>query len=193
VLVRRPDVLAAEHALMSANATIGAARAAFFPSISLTAFDGTASVSLTGLFQPGSLNWSFVPRINIPIFQGGALSASLDAAEVRKSIEVARYERAIQGAFREVSDALVSQGWIEEQLQAQAARAAAESRRYELSVRRYRGGVDSYLNVLTAQRDLYVARQQLIQSQLARSTNLIDLYKALGGGWRERTPTASGG
>jgi multidrug efflux system outer membrane protein len=193
VLVRRPDVLSAEHALQSANATIGAARAAFFPSISLTAFDGTASVSLTGLFQAGSPSWSFVPRINVPIFQGGALRASLDAAQVRKSIEVARYERAIQGAFREVSDALVSQGWIEEQLKAVTARVAAESRRNQLSERRYRGGVDSYLNVLTSQRDLYTARQQLILTQLARHTNLIDLYKALGGGWREKSATAAGG
>jgi outer membrane protein, multidrug efflux system len=193
VLVRRPDVLAAEHALKSANATIGAARAAFFPSISLTAFDGTASVSLSGLFQAGSLNWSFVPRINIPIFAGGALRASLDAAEVRTSMEVARYERAVQGAFREVSDALSAQGWIEEQLQAQAARVEAESRRYDLSVRRYRGGVDGYLNVLTAQRDLFAARQVLIQTRLARLTNLVDLYKALGGGWRERRAEEPGG
>ena len=193
VLVRRPDVLAAEHALQAANATIGAARAAFFPSISLTAFDGTASASLQGLFQAGSPSWSFVPKINIPIFQGGALRAGLDAAEVRKSIEVARYQRAVQGAFREVSDALVSQGWVEEQLRAQTARVAAESRRYQLSERRYRGGVDSYLNVLTAQRDLFAARQQLIQTRLARFTNLIDLYKALGGGWRERSATASDG
>jgi multidrug efflux system outer membrane protein len=184
VLVRRPDVLAAEHALLAANASIGAARAAFFPSISLTAFGGTASAELGGLFQAGSQSWSFAPRINLPIFQGGALRASLDAAKIRKSIEVARYERAIQGAFREVSDALVSQGWIEEQLAALTARVTAESRRYALSERRYRGGVDSYLTVLTAQRDLYVARQQLIQTQLARHTNLIDLYKALGGGYR---------
>jgi multidrug efflux system outer membrane protein len=184
VLVRRPDVLAAEHALQAANASIGAARAAFFPSISLTAFGGTASAELNGLFQKGSSSWSFAPRINLPIFQGGALRASLDAAKIRKSIEVARYERAIQGAFREVADALVSQGWIEEQLSALTARVAAESRRYQLSERRYRGGVDSYLNVLTAQRDLYVARQQLIQTQLGRHINLIDLYKALGGGYR---------
>ena len=193
VLVRRPDVLAAEHALQSANATIGAARAAFFPSISLTAFDGTASVSLTGLFQAGSASWSFVPKINIPIFQGGALRASLSAAEIRKSIEVARYERTLQGAFREVADALVAQGWLEEQLRAQTARVEAESKRLVLSQRRYRGGVDSYLNVLTAQRDLYGARQQLIQTRLARSSNLVDLYKALGGGWREKSSAASGG
>jgi multidrug efflux system outer membrane protein len=193
VLVRRPDVLAAEHALQSANATIGAARAAFFPSITLTGFDGTASVNLQGLFQSGSPSWSFVPRINIPIFQGGALRASLDAATIRTSIEVARYERTIQGAFREVADALASQRWIDEQLRAQAARVEAEARRYHLSERRYRGGVDSSLTLLTAQRDLFAARQQLIQTRLARLTNLVDLYKALGGGWKERTATTPGG
>jgi outer membrane protein, multidrug efflux system len=193
VLVRRPDVLAAEHALRSANASIGAARAAFFPSISLTAFGGRASASLDGLFTGGADSWSFMPRITLPIFAGGALRASLDVAEVRKSMEVARYERAIQGAFREVSDALVSLGWIDEQLRAQTARVAAEARRFHLSELRYRSGVDSYLTLLTAQRDLFAAQQQLIQTRLARLTNLIDLYKALGGGWRERSPEGAGG
>ncbi len=182
VLARRPDVLAAEHALQSANASIGAARAAFFPSISLTAFGGRASPSLDGLFTGSADSWSFLPRITIPIFAVGALRAGLDVAEVRKSMEVARYERAIQGAFREVADALVSRGWIDEQLRAQAARVAAEARRYHLSELRYRNGVDSYLLLLTAQRDLFAARQQLIQTRLARLTNLVDLYKALGGG-----------
>ncbi len=186
VLARRPDVLAAEHALRSANATIGAARAAFFPSITLTAAGGTASASLDGLFGSGSGAWSFSPRINLPIFAGGALRASLDVAEVRTSAEVARYERAVQGAFREVADALEGRAFLDEQLRAQAARVAAEARRFELSELRYRGGVDSYLTVLTAQRDLYGARQQLIQVRLARLSNLVDLYKALGGGWRER-------
>jgi multidrug efflux system outer membrane protein len=187
VLVRRPDVLAAEHALQSANALIGAARAAFFPRISLTAFGGTASASLEGLFGAGSASWGFTPQITVPIFAGGSLRAGLDAAEVRTSIEVARYERAIQGAFREVADALGSQAWIDEQLRAQTARVAAEERRFELSERRYRGGIDSQLTVLTAQRDLFAARQLLIQTRLARLANLIDLYKALGGGWSERT------
>lgn len=193
VLARRPDVLAAEHALQSANAVIGAARAAFFPSISLTAFGGRASASLDGLLTGGADSWSFMPRITLPIFAAGALRASLDVAEVRKSMEVARYERAIQGAFREVSDALVSQGWIDEQLRAQASRVAAEARRFHLSELRYRNGVDSYLTLLTAQRDLFAARQQLIQTRLARLTNLVDLYKALGGGWTERKQAGSGG
>ncbi len=186
VLTRRPDVLAAEHALRAANAAVGAARAAFFPSITLTAAGGTSSASLDGLFAAGSGSWSFSPRLHLPIFTGGALGASLDAAEVRTSVEVARYERAVQGAFREVADALEGRAFLDAQERAQAARVAAEARRFELSERRWRGGVDSYLAVLTAQRDLYGARQQLIQVRLARLANLVDLYKALGGGWRER-------
>jgi outer membrane protein, multidrug efflux system len=191
VLVRRPDVLAAEHGLLSANASIGAARAAFFPSITLTAFGGKSSAELSRLFDPGQDTWSFTPRINLPIFQGGALRASLDVAEVRKSIEVARYERAVQGAFREVSDALASREALEVQLEAQEARVRAEQRRFELSDLRYRKGVDSYLVALTAQRDLFAAQQGLIQSRLARLSNLVDLYRALGGGWRERSATAA--
>jgi multidrug efflux system outer membrane protein len=187
VLQRRPDVLAAEHALRAANARIGAARAAFFPSISLTAFGGKASAELSGLFDPGADTWSFAPRITLPIFAGGALRASLDAAEVRKSVEIARYEGAVQAAFREVADALAARAELDVQLQAQEARVAAEQRRYQLSDLRYRKGVDSYLVVLTAQRDLFAAQQQLILSRLARLSNLVDLYRALGGGWIERT------
>jgi multidrug efflux system outer membrane protein len=190
VLQRRPDILAAEHALLSANASIGAARAAFFPSISLTAFGGTSSAELSGLFGGGSGAWSFSPRINLPLFSGGALRAGLDVAEVRKSIEVARYERAIQVGFREVADALVARAALEEQLEAERARVEAEERRYHLSDLRYRTGVDSYLTLLTAQRDLFAAQQQLIQSRLARLSNLVDLYRALGGGWRERAVAA---
>jgi multidrug efflux system outer membrane protein len=192
VLLRRPDILAAEHALRSANAFVGAARAAFFPSITLTAFGGTSSAELSGLFGAGSGLWSFTPRIDVPLFRGGALRASLDAAQVRTSIQVAQYERAIQGAFREVADALVARAALDEQLEAQRARVEAEQRRYELSDLRYRKGVDSYLGVLTAQRDLFAAQQLLIQSRLARLANLVDLYRALGGGWRERSAAASG-
>jgi outer membrane protein, multidrug efflux system len=185
VLQRRPDVLAAEHALRAANASIGAARAAFFPSISLTGFGGTSSAELSGLFATGSGTWLFAPQITVPLFTGGALRASLDAAHVRKSIQVAQYERAIQVAFREVADALVARATLDEQLEAQRARVEAEQRRYELSELRYRKGVDGYLGVLTAQRDLYAAQQLLIQARLARLANLVDLYRALGGGWRE--------
>jgi multidrug efflux system outer membrane protein len=198
-LLRRPDVTSAEHALISANAQIGAARAAFFPSISLTAGVGSStmdvhtsgpSAHLSGLFGSGSGFWSFVPRIDVPIFRGGALRASLDVAEVRRSIQVAQYERVIQVAFREVADALVSRAALDAQLEAQRRRVETEQRRYELSDLRYRRGVDSYLVLLTAQRDLFAAQQQLIQSRLARLTNLVDLYRALGGGWQERTTSA---
>jgi multidrug efflux system outer membrane protein len=189
-LLRRPDVASAEHQLLSANAQIGAARAAFFPSISLTAGIGSSSLELSQLFGSGSGYWSFIPRIDVPIFRGGALKASLDVAEVRKSVQVAQYERAIQLAFREVADALVSRAALEAQLAAQERRVQAEQRRYQLSDLRYQKGVDSYLVFLTAQRDLFAAQQQLIQSRLARLTNLVDLYRALGGGWQERTATA---
>jgi multidrug efflux system outer membrane protein len=191
VLLRRPDVLAAEHALLSANADIGAARAAFFPSISLTATAGTASSELSGLFGSGSFVWTFAPRINLPIFTAGRLRASLDVAEVRKDVQVARYEGAIQAAFRDVADALVSKGSFDDQIRAQEARVKSEQRRYHLSELRYRGGVDSYLNVLTAQRDLYASQVILIDTRRARLVNLVQLYKALGGGWLERRPAVA--
>jgi len=192
VLVRRPDVLAAERALRASSAEVGAARAAFFPTITLTATGGTASAELGKLFGAGQGSWSFLPRITMPIFAAGALRATLDVARIREAIQVASYERAIQGAFREVADALASKQWVDVQLEAQAARVAAEQRRYHLSELRYRGGVDSYLTLLTAQRDLFAAQQQLIQTRLARLTNLADLYRALGGGWNERTVVAAG-
>ncbi len=193
VLVRRPDVLAAEHALRSANANIGAARAAFLPRIALTGTAGAASSQLWGVLGSGSGAWTFTPSITVPIFEGGALVANLDAAHVRKDLQVAQYERAIQVAFREVADALASRGWIEKELEAQSARVAAEQERFRLSDRRYRAGIDSYLTVLTAQRDLFAAQQQLIQTRLSSLANRVALYKALGGGWRERTATASSG
>jgi multidrug efflux system outer membrane protein len=190
LLQRRPDILAAEHALRAANASIGAARAAFFPSISLTAFGGTSSPDLAGLFSGGSGTWSFAPQITLPLFSGGRNLANLEAAEVRKRIEVARYESTIQVAFREVADALAARGWIEQQLAAQQARVAAEQRRYQLSDLRYRTGIDSYITALTAQRDLYASQQQLIQTRLSRLSNIVDLYAALGGGWLERNASA---
>lgn len=186
LLQRRPDILAAEHALKAANADIGAARAAFFPSISLTGFAGLASAALSGLVTGGALAWSFAPQLRVPLFTGGRNRANLEVAQVRKRIEVARYEKAIQVAFREVSDALVARAALDEQLEAQIARAAAEQRRFELSEIRYRNGIESYLVVLSAQQDLFVAQQQLIDLRLARLVNVVSLYKALGGGWRER-------
>jgi outer membrane protein, multidrug efflux system len=184
VLLRRPDVLAAEHTLRAANANIGAARAAFFPTISLTGFAGFASTALTSLFS-GGLVWSFTPTLSVPLFSGGRNLAALDVAKVRKRIEIARYERAIQVAFREVADTLAARETFEEQLAAQHARVEAEQVRFDLSNQRYRAGVESYLSVLEATNDLYSAQEQLIEIRIARLTNLADLYRALGGGWRE--------
>lgn len=186
VLLRRPDILAAEHTLRSANANIGAARAAFFPTISLTGFAGLASSALSSLVT-GGLAWSFAPQLSVPLFTGGRNVANLDVAKVRKRIEVVRYEQAIQVAFREVADALVARAAFDEQLEAQVARVAAEQKRFDLSETRYRNGIESYLAVIIAQQDLYLTQQQLIELRLQRLTNLVDLYRALGGGWRERS------
>jgi outer membrane protein, multidrug efflux system len=184
VLLRRPDVLAAEHALRAANANIGAARAAFFPTISLTGFAGFASTALAGLVS-GGFAWTFAPSITVPLFTGGRNEANLDLAHVRKKIEVARYERAIQVAFREVSDGLVARKYFDEQLAADQARVDAERKRYELSDQRYKTGIESYLSVILAQQDLYRSQVLLIEARLSQLQNLVDLYRALGGGWRE--------
>ena len=185
LLARRPDVRAAEHALLAANANIGAARAAFFPSISLTGFYGNASADLSSLFQSGQTSWSFVPQVRIPIFSGGANLAALDLASVRKRIEVARYEQSIQIAFREVADALIARSTFADQVRAQEALAHAAEASYRLADMRYRGGVDSYLGALIAQRDMYDAQRALIVTRLAGATNLVQLYQSLGGGWKE--------
>ena len=185
LLARRPDVRAAEHALKAANADIGAARAAFFPSISLTGFYGNASDDLSALFQGGNVAWSFTPQVRLPIFAGGANAAVLDVAHVRKRIEVARYEQSIQVAFREVADALVARSTLIDQLRAQEALTRASENSYRLADMRYRGGVDSYLGSLIAQRDLYDAQRVLIATRLAGASNLVRLYAALGGGWKE--------
>ncbi len=185
VLLRRPDVAAAEHVLIGANANIGAARAAFFPTISLTGFAGLASTALASLVTGGAAAWSFIPSISVPLFTGGRNEANLDVAKVRKNIAVARYEQTIQTAFREVSDALVARGYLDEQLQAQTERVTALEKRYEISEQRYRGGIESYLVVLVAQQDLYLAQTQLVEVRVARLQNLADLYRSLGGGWNE--------
>jgi len=192
VLLRRPDVLAAEHTLKSANADIGAARAAFFPSISLTAQGGTASRTLGGLFKPGSGSWSFLPSISIPIFNAGSLRASLDAAKITRDIDVANYEKTIQTAFREVADALAIRATLDQRLTAQSRVAAASERSFRLSEARYRNGIDSYLTALVAQRSLYSAQQALIALRLTEQSNRITLYKVLGGGWNEQTEAADG-
>jgi outer membrane protein, multidrug efflux system len=138
------------------------------------------------LFSAGAAVWSFSPQVTVPLFAGGRNVANLDVAKLRKQIEIARYEQAIQVAFREVADALAARAAFEEQLAAQAARVEAEQKRYELSQQRYTAGVESYLSVLIAQQDLYRSQELLIEVRLARLANLADLYRALGGGWRER-------
>lgn len=187
LLENRPDIRQAEHLLRGANANIGAARAAFFPRISLTASGGTASSSLSGLFEPGSGAWSFMPQISIPIFEGGRNLANLRAAEVEREIHVARYEGAIQTAFREVADALAGQGTYDGQTAAQRSLVDATAESYSLAERRYRSGIDSYLTLLDAQRSLYAAQQELIRTQLAQVSNTVNLYKVLGGGGFEHT------
>jgi multidrug efflux system outer membrane protein len=190
VLVRRPDVLAAEHQLIAANAQIGAARAAFLPAITLTGNFGTESTQLSGLFKGGSRAWTFSPDISIPIFAGGANVANLQATKLARDTAVAQYEKAIQTAFREVADALVARGTLDDQLAAQQALVTASEKAYRLADMRYRGGVDSYLNALVAQVALYSAQQQLQVVRLTRLQNLVTLYKALGGGLRERAAAA---
>ncbi|MEJ2814709.1 efflux transporter outer membrane subunit [Caulobacter sp. CCG-8] len=182
VLTRRPDVLAAEHQLAAANANIGAARAAFFPSISLTGSAGVASNSLDSLFDSGNGAWTFAPRINLPIFAGGANVANLDSAKAGRDIAVANYEKSVQTAFREVSDGLAVQSTITERVGSQERLVAAANDTVRLSQARYGAGIDSSLSVLDAQRTLYTSQKTLIVARLARETNLATLYKALGGG-----------
>ena len=182
VLLRRPDVLRAEHQLIAENANIGAARAAFFPRISLTATIGTISTALSGLFAGGSFTYNAAPTIGLPLFDGGRNAANLDYAKASQQVAVATYERTVQTAFREVADALAQRGTIDEQVAAQNARANAANVAARLSEARYRAGVDSFLVSLDAQRTAYAAQQQLIQARLARGSNLVELYRALGGG-----------
>jgi multidrug efflux system outer membrane protein len=192
LLVRRPDILAAEHNLRAANASIGAARAAFFPSITLTGNYGTASTQLSGLFDHGSTAWTFSPQISLPIFAAGAHVASLDLAKVQKNIIIVKYEQAIQVAFREVADALAGRDTLDSQIAADQALVEATSESYRLSDMRFRDGVDSYLGVLDSQRSLYTAQQTLVGVKLSRLQNLVTLYKALGGGWTEYGPQNAG-
>ncbi|WP_153101029.1 efflux transporter outer membrane subunit [Paraburkholderia hayleyella] len=186
LLTRRPDIMEAEQQLRAANANIGAARAAFFPKISLTGNFGTLSPSLGGLFKAGSAAWGFAPQITLPIFNGGVNIANLDLANVQKNIQIAQYEKAIQTAFREVADGLAARGTYDQQITSLDRNRFAQQRRLDLSNLRYTNGVDSYLSVLTAQTDLYSAQQTLITARLQRLTNLVDLYQYLGGGWIER-------
>ena len=183
LLQRRPDVLAAEHTLMSANIDIGAARAAFFPSITLTAGAGSASTSLSSLFKAGSGAWSFAPSISLPIFDAGSNRATLDSAKVEREIQVQTYQLALQTAFKEVADALAVRSTLDQRLTAQQALTEASRKSYELSDALYRGGSQSFLEALVSQRSLYSAEQDLITLRLAEQSNRVTLYKVLGGGW----------
>lgn len=182
VLLKRPDIIQAEYQLKAANANIGAARAAFFPTLSLTGTFGTASPTLDTLFQGNSGAWSFVPQISMPIFDAGKNFANLDSAKASRDIAVAQYEKSIQSAFREVADSLAAKGTLTDQMQAQASLVAATQDSYRLSQARYDRGIDSYLTVLDSQRSLFGAQQDLVSVQVSRLTNMVTLYKVLGGG-----------
>ena len=191
LLARRPDIRQAEQQLLSANANIGAARAAFFPRISLTTSLGTASSRLTGLFNSGSWGWTLAPQLLLPIFDAGRNTAGLASAEAGEGIAIAQYEKSIQTAFREVSDALDNRATLGEQLRAQQAQANAEALRFKLSDLRYQNGISSQLDVLDAQRSLFAARQAVVQTRLAQLQSQVTLYKTLGGGWKDTATAAS--
>lgn len=182
VLLTRPDVLQAEHQLKSANANIGAARAAFFPKLSLTASKGLASSELSDLFDNGVSVWSVAPNLVLPIFSGGENAANLTYAKAQRDLYVSEYELAIQTAFKEVADALAVRGTIQDQLDAQRALVDAAADSYELAEARYTKGVDTFLNALDAQRTLYDAEKSLVSARLTASDNVVTLYRVLGGG-----------
>ncbi|WP_347558096.1 efflux transporter outer membrane subunit [Robbsia sp. KACC 23696] len=183
LLTRRPDIVEAEHALKAGNAYVGAARAAFFPTISLTASAGTTSSQLSQLFKAGTGAWAFAPTISTPLFSFGELKASLDVAKVEKDIYVADYEKAIQTAFKEVSNALAGRATYDDQLAADAEYVDAAQKYYDTALGRYHAGLDSFLTLLTAQRTLYTAQTQWVSDRLSQQENLVTLYTALGGGW----------
>lgn len=182
ILLRRPDVLQAEHQLIAQNANIGAARAAMFPRISLTATLGTISTALSGLFAGGSFTYTGAPSVSLPLFDGGRLRGNLDAARAQQQAAVSTYEKAVQTAFREVADALAQRGTIDEQIAAQTARVEAANVALKISDARYRTGVESFLTTLDSQRTAYSAQQLLVTTRLNRESNMVELYRALGGG-----------
>lgn len=188
LLERRPDVLEAEHQLKAANANIGAARAAFFPVITLTAAGGSSSSTLSGLFMPGSQAWNISPQLVWPIFAAGTEWDELKAVKIAKRIEIADYQKAVQTAFREVADSLAASATLQAQLAANETALAADQKSLELTRQLFNHGVNSWLNVLAAQQIRDTARLSLIQSEYARLFNSIALYQALGGGWREYSP-----
>ncbi|AWH26633.1 multidrug efflux RND transporter outer membrane subunit SmeF [Stenotrophomonas sp. YAU14D1_LEIMI4_1] len=187
VLLQRPDIMAAEHQLLAANANIGAARAAFFPSIKLTGSVGSSSGELSGLFDSGTRVWSFLPTITLPIFQGGKLRANLAVANAERDIALAEYEKSIQTGFRETADALALNVSLDEQVASQQRLVEAAELANRLSQARYDAGLDSFVTLLDARRTAYSAQQTQLQAQLAQQANRITLYKVLGGGWRERS------
>lgn len=185
LLQRRPDIRQAEQQLLAAHANIGAARAAFFPRIALTASAGTASGALSGLFESGSWGWTLAPQALLPIFDAGRNQANLEVAQAGRQLALAQYEKAIQTAFREVADALAGQSTLQQQWQAQQAQMQAEQERLRLADLRYRNGVANHLELLDAQRALFASQQAWVQTRLAQQQNQVALYKALGGGWKE--------
>ncbi|NCD25862.1 MAG: efflux transporter outer membrane subunit [Deltaproteobacteria bacterium] len=191
LLTRRPDILEAEHRLWAAGAEIGAARAAFFPRITLTSTAGLASLELTDLFDAAQRTWTFVPSITLPIFDAGRNKANLAAAEAEQKIRVAAYEQAIQTAFREVSDALAKVGGYAGQVQAQTRRVASAGASRELVDQRYEAGLESAFAVHDAERTLFSARQDLLNARLAQKLNVVGLFAALGGGWEEMAVSAA--
>ena len=191
LLATRPDIRSAEQQLIAANANIGAARANYFPRITLTGSAGTASSELSGLFKSGTFGWTFAPQAILPLFDFGRTRAGVESARAQRDIAVAQYEKSIQTAFREVADALAGQATYSEQLRAQQAVAAAETDRFNLSDLRYRNGTASYLDLLDAQRSLFTAQQQAIQANLLRLQNQVTLYRVLGGGWSEPGPATA--
>ena len=191
LLLRRPDIQASEHALRSANANIGAARAAFFPSIKLTGAAGSMSGEFSSLFDGGTRFWRFAPQISIPIFQGGALKANLGVATANRDIALADYEKAIQTGFREVADAISLSRTLADQRAAAERLLTAAQRAEQLSKARYDAGRDSYLVLLDAQRSRYAAEQRLVAARLAEQANRVALYRAMGGGWQAETAASA--
>ncbi len=191
LLVLRPDIRQAEQQLLAANANIGAARAAFFPRISLTASAGSGSSNLAGLFDSGTYGWTLAPQLFLPLFDAGRNQAGLEVSKASRDIAVAQYEKAIQTAFREVADALAGRATLGVQLQAQQAQSTAETARFKLSDLRYQNGIASQLDLLDAQRALFAAQQAVVQTRLQQLQNQVTLYKTLGGGWKEATQTTA--
>jgi multidrug efflux system outer membrane protein len=190
VLLQRPDVLAAEYKLIAANANIGAARAAFLPRITLTGSGGTASNTLSGLFDAGSRAWNFQPALIQPLFDAGRTSANVDIAHARKVIAVAEYEKTIQQAFREVADLLSAREKVEEQLAAQTANAQVQNQRLQLVEARYQAGIANHLEVLDAQREAFAAEQGAAQVKRLSLGVATQLYKALAGGLNDQVQGA---